>query len=53
MNQLYILEGGVAGTCGLLCNALAQKTGSQAFGDVCNVLCDIVGIKEFMKLVQK
>jgi len=53
INQLYILEGGVVGTCGALCNALAQKTGSQALGAVCDILCDIVGIEEFIKLVQK
>lgn len=53
INQLYILEGGVVGTCGVLCHALAQKTGSQALGAVCDILCDVVGIKEFIKLVQK
>jgi hypothetical protein len=51
INQLYILEGGVVGTCGVLCHALAQKTGSQALGAVCDILCDVVGIKEFIKLV--
>jgi hypothetical protein len=39
--------------CGVLCHALAQKTGSQALGAVCDILCDVVGIKEFIKLVQK
>ncbi|XP_062617063.1 countin-1-like [Saccostrea cucullata] len=48
-----ILQSGVVGTCGALCNALAQKTGSQALGAVCNILCDIVGVEEFVKLVEK
>jgi len=48
-----ILEGGVVGTCGALCNALAQKTGSGTLGAVCDILCDYVGIEEFMNLIQK
>ena len=51
--SFYTLEGGVVGTCGVLCNALAQKTGSQALGAVCDILCDIAGIKEFIKLIEK
>ena len=55
INELLnlIIQGGVVGTCGVLCHALAQKTGSQALGAVCDILCDVVGIKEFIKLVQK
>ncbi|XP_021378016.1 countin-1-like isoform X1 [Mizuhopecten yessoensis] len=48
-----ILNSGVVGTCGTLCSALATKTGSQALGAVCNILCDVVGIEEFVKLLQK
>jgi len=47
-----ILNGGVVGTCGTLCSALEQKTGSQALGAVCNILCDLAGVEEFIKLIQ-
>ena len=46
-------EGGVVGTCGAICNAIAQKTGSQALGEVCTLLCDIAGVEEFIKLIEK
>lgn len=48
-----ILNAGVVGTCGNVCNALAQKTGSQTIGAACNILCDVVGVEEFVKLVEK
>ncbi|WAR19856.1 CTuncharacterized [Mya arenaria] len=53
LNELLniILQGGVVGGCADLCNALASKT-SPAIGTVCNILCDIVGIEEFIKIVQ-
>ncbi|XP_076463460.1 countin-3-like [Babylonia areolata] len=55
INELLdiILNAGVVGTCGTLCQALAQKTGSQALGEVCTILCDIAGVEEFVKLIQK
>lgn len=55
INQLLniILNGAVVGSCGALCGALAQKTGNQALGEICNLLCDIEGVEEFIKLVQK
>ncbi|XP_045164937.2 countin-1-like [Mercenaria mercenaria] len=54
LNQLLniILQGGVIGGCADLCNALASKT-SPAIGTVCNLLCDIVGVEEFIKIIQK
>jgi len=39
--------------CGDVCGALADKTGSQVIGVVCTLLCDIVGIKEFVNIVNK
>lgn len=48
-----ILQGGVIGSCSALCNALAQKTGSQALGEVCTLICDIAGVEEFIKLIEK
>lgn len=43
-----ILQGGVLGSCGALCGQLPNKVEAT----VCNLLCDYVGIKEFLKLVQ-
>ena len=51
--NLDFIDAGVVGTCGKLCSLLEQKTGSQALGVVCDLLCDIVGIEEFIKIVQK
>ncbi|XP_066281985.1 countin-3-like [Branchiostoma lanceolatum] len=48
-----ILQVGVVGTCADLCQALADKTGSQALGVACNLLCDIEGVKEFVNLIEK
>ena len=50
---LDFIDAGVVGTCGKLCSMLEQKTGSQALGAVCDILCNIVGIEEFIKIVQK
>jgi hypothetical protein len=44
-----ILDTGIIGTCGTLCQALAQKTGSAALGTVCDLVCDVFGIEEFIK----
>ncbi|CAF0876125.1 unnamed protein product [Adineta ricciae] len=48
-----ILDTGIIGTCGTLCTALAQKTGSQLIGTICDLVCDVVGIEEFIKLIEK
>ncbi|CAG5114757.1 unnamed protein product [Candidula unifasciata] len=48
-----ILNSGIVGSCGVLCNALEQKTGSKVIGAVCNILCDIAGIKEFIKIIEQ
>jgi hypothetical protein len=47
-----ILDSGIIGTCGTLCSALAQKTGSQLIGTICDLVCDVVGIEEFIKLIE-
>lgn len=47
------LDAGVVGTCGEVCQMLEKKTGSEAAGVVCNLLCDYVGIKEFIKLIEE
>ncbi|KAH3844495.1 countin-1-like [Dreissena polymorpha] len=39
--------------CGDLCQILVDKTGKKALGAVCTILCDIVGIKEFINAINK
>ena len=46
-----ILDSGIIGTCGTLCQALADKTGSQIIGAVCDLACDFLGIEEFLKVL--
>jgi hypothetical protein len=48
-----IFDEGVIGSCGDLCGALANKTGSKDLGTVCTLVCDAVGIDEFIKLLLK
>lgn len=48
-----ILNIGVVGTCGQLCGILENKTGSEALGAVCTILCDVAGIKEFVNIINK
>ncbi|KAK0060817.1 countin-1 [Biomphalaria pfeifferi] len=55
INELLniILNMGVVGTCADICGLVEQKTGSEVLGAVCNILCDIAGVEEFVKLVEK
>jgi len=46
-----ILDTGIIGSCGALCTALAEKT-SQLIGTICDLVCDGVGIAEFIKLLE-
>ena len=46
-------DSGVVGGCSELCGILQQKTGSKVAGEVCDLLCVVVGIKEFIDLIQK
>jgi hypothetical protein len=48
-----ILDSGIIGSCGTLCQALAQKTGSELIGTICDLVCDVFGIEEFIKLIEK
>ena len=43
----------MVGGCADVCQALENKTHSQAAGVACNLLCDIVGIKEFINIIEK
>ena len=47
-----ILDTGIIGSCQTLCSALAQKTGKEIIGVICNIACDVVGIEEFIKMVE-
>lgn len=47
-----ILDQGIIGNCGDLCGALTNKTNSTAEGDVCLVVCNVMGIAEFIKVLE-
>ncbi|KAL4237230.1 hypothetical protein ACF0H5_001949 [Mactra antiquata] len=49
----FILQVGVVDSCGDLCQAFADKIGNKAIGFVCTILCDVVGVKEFVNIIQK
>eukprot|EP00930_Biecheleria_cincta_P075804 TRINITY_DN63000_c0_g1_i1.p1 TRINITY_DN63000_c0_g1~~TRINITY_DN63000_c0_g1_i1.p1 ORF type:complete len:348 (+),score=46.98 TRINITY_DN63000_c0_g1_i1:119-1162(+) len=44
----YVLNAGVVGSCSKLCSNLESKGAQTA----CNVMCDLVGIKEFVKALK-
>jgi hypothetical protein len=50
-----ILNAGVVGGCGDLCAMLAKeiKTDTEIIDLVCNLLCDYVGIREFINIIEK
>ena len=43
----------MVGGCADICNVLAEKTGSKVAGEVCMILCAVVGVKEFIAIVEK
>jgi len=47
-----ILDTGIIGTCGTLCQALGQKT-SPILGTICDIVCDVVGIDEFIHILDR
>lgn len=55
INQLLniVLQVGVVGGCSDLCGILAQKVNSNIAGEVCEILCAIVGIKEFIAIINE
>ncbi|CAF1464454.1 unnamed protein product [Rotaria magnacalcarata] len=48
-----ILQYGVMNTCGELCDLVAEKSGSSLLGFLCTFGCDILGIEEFVKIIDK
>lgn len=55
INELLniILNAGVVGSCTELCNLLAEKVGSKTVGEVCDILCTIVGVELFIKIIEE
>lgn len=48
-----ILNIGVVGECSTLCSYVEKQSGSQVLEVVCNVLCDLVGVDEFVKIIDQ
>lgn len=46
-----ILDEGILATCGALCDKVANGTKSKFAGEVCTVVCDGLGIDEFIRLI--
>lgn len=46
-----IINAGVAGTCGKLCGAIENATKSKPVGTICSLVCELEGIKEFIKII--
>jgi hypothetical protein len=46
-----VLNEGIVASCGDLCGALANKTGSKISGIICDLACEAVGIIEFDHLL--
>ena len=49
--NLYVVDG-IAGSCGDVCKELAKRTNTLT-GEVCDVLCLLVGIDEFIKVLER
>ena len=47
-----ILDYGVLGSCSDLCDLVANKTQSETIDILCTLGCSILGIKEFIKLIE-
>jgi hypothetical protein len=48
-----ILQYGILNSCGDLCGIVADKTGSEILGFLCSIGCDVLGIEEFIKVMDK
>jgi hypothetical protein len=48
-----VLQYGILNSCGELCSLVTDKTGSTFLGFVCMAGCDVLGINEFVKIIDK
>jgi hypothetical protein len=48
-----VLNIGVVGECSSLCSYVEQKLNNKIVGVICNILCDFVGVEEFVKIIDK
>lgn len=48
-----VLNIGVIGSCGTICQWVEEKSGSKILGLGCNLLCDYAGIDEFIKIIEE
>ena len=48
-----VLNVGILNSCGELCTIVADKTGSEILGFACTIGCDVLGLDEFVKLLEK
>jgi hypothetical protein len=55
LNELLnaVLNIGVLGTCGTICEFVEQATGSEIIGVACNLACDYVGVELFIKIIDQ
>ena len=49
---MVLIDSGIVGGCGDLCGELAKYT-DNLVGDICDILCVVVGIDEFIKIIEK
>jgi hypothetical protein len=47
--NFFFAEGGVIGSCGELCGYLNNEIEAT----VCDLICDYVGVEEFVNLIQE
>ena len=49
---MVLIDGGVIDGCSDLCGLLAKET-DKLVGEICDILCVVVGIDEFIKIIEK
>ena len=51
VNTRCLIDTGIIGGCSELCGELAKYTDNLA-GEVCDILCVLVGFEEFVKIIE-
>ena len=49
---MVLIDGVIIDGCGDLCGELAKRT-DKLVGEICDILCVVVGIDEFIKILEK